>query len=133
MSRRAFFIKSSTPQRALHNVQWMKKIGRGELSLYQAVDMPVDLRHVVIYEAGCEDVARKDPHWAEHDFKPVTEAELEKMVEEMCRREVMPEKVLCNIVMTHCFSMLNPIKKPLIERQDPADGSCLLLWWLGCL
>ena len=86
---KAFFIKSSTPQRALHNVQWMEKLGRS-VSIYHAVDMPLDFRHVLIYEAGCEDTAREDPHWSEHDFKPVTKSELEFMVSQMIRREPMP-------------------------------------------
>lgn len=100
--KKVFCQKCSNPKRALHNTRWMISSGR-EPICYQAIDMPVEHRHVVIYEKGAEDFARKDPHWAEHEFIPVTLEQLidmDRQMDEIFKdrpkmQEVMPERGIC--------------------------------------
>ena len=95
-------MKCSNPKRGLHNAKFMIKMGRTPVC-YQAIDMPIENRHIIIYEKGAEDYARIDPHWKEHDFVPVSTDELEKINLErdealkerpLLKKEVMPEKGL---------------------------------------
>lgn len=114
--KKLFCQKCSNPIRALHNAKWMVNSGRVPIC-YQAIDMPVEFRHVVIYEDGAEDYARKDPHWSEHTFEPVSIAQLEELVAQVdeifknrpSMQEVMPERGLC---IRDTFELIDPETAP---------------------